>query len=188
MARSLAGAGAAGELAGAGAAAPGTRARLRPGAPAQAWPSASTRLVAVIGDPVRHSLSPAVHNAALAALGLDWVYVCLPVPAGEAGAAIAAFRVLRMEGLNVTMPHKEAVVPHLDGVSPTAARLGAVNTVLRRGTEVVGESTDGAGFLDALRLDEGFDPAGRRCLVVGAGGAGRAVALALGQAGAREVV
>jgi len=142
----------------------------------------------VIGDPVRSSLSPALHNAAFAALGLDWAYMAFRVSAGEVAAAIAGVRALGLDGLSVTMPHKGAVVAHLDELAPTAARLDAANTVVRRGRLLVGESTDGDGFLAALRIDEGWEPAGRRCLLLGTGGAARAVALALGQAGAAEVV
>ena len=148
----------------------------------------STRLAAVIGDPVRHSLSPVLHNAAFAALGLDWVYVALPVQPGGGGRAVAAMATLGIEGLNVTMPHKAAVAEAVDRCSPVAARLGAVNTVVRSADGLLGESTDGEGFLTALRVDEGFDPDGARCLVVGAGGAARAVVLALAEAGAAEVV
>jgi shikimate dehydrogenase len=141
----------------------------------------------VIGDPVGHSLSPALHNAAFAALGLDWAYLAFPVPAGEVPGALAGVRALGLDGLSVTMPHKGAVVAHVDHLSPTATTLGAVNTVVRRGDRLAGESTDGAGFLAAVRLDEGWEPAGRRCLLLGTGGAARAVALALGQAGAAQV-
>jgi shikimate dehydrogenase len=144
-------------------------------------------VVGVIGDPIRHSLSPALHNAAFAALGLDWAYLAFPVPAGEVPGALAGMRALGIDGLSVTMPHKDAVVELVDHLSPTAARLGAANTVVRRGGRLAGESTDGDGFLAALRLDEGWEPAGRRCLVLGTGGAARAVALALGQAGAAQV-
>jgi shikimate dehydrogenase len=97
-------------------------------------------------------------------------------------------RALGIEGLSVTMPHKAAVAAGVDRLSPTAARLQAVNTVMRRGNDLVGESTDGEGFLAALRKDEGWDPADRRCLILGAGGAARAVALALAGAGAAQVV
>jgi shikimate dehydrogenase len=141
----------------------------------------------VIGDPVRHSLSPALHNAAFAALGLDWAYLAFPVPAGQVPAAIDGVRALGIDGLSVTMPHKAAVAAHVDLLSPTAALLGAANTVVRRGARLAGDSTDGEGFVAALRVDEGWDPAGRRCLVLGTGGAARAVALALGRAGAAEV-
>jgi shikimate dehydrogenase len=142
----------------------------------------------VIGEPIRHSLSPVLHNAAFRALGLDWVFLAFEVPAGDAPAAIEGMRALGIEGLSVTMPHKEAVLPVLDRLSPTAERLGAVNTITRRAGLLVGESTDGPGFIDALRQDDGFEPEGRRCLVLGAGGAARAVVLALADAGAAEVV
>jgi shikimate dehydrogenase len=146
-----------------------------------------THVAAVIGDPITHSLSPAIHNAAFEALGLDWVFLAFAVPAGSAAAAIEAMRTFGLAGLSVTMPHKAGVLPALDGLSPTAEALGAVNTIYRRGRDLIGDSTDGAGFLDALRHDEGFDPAGRRCVVLGAGGAARAVIHALGGAGAADV-
>jgi shikimate dehydrogenase len=150
-------------------------------------PSAGTRVAAVIGHPVAHSLSPAIHNAAFAACGLDWTYVAFDVAPGEAGGALAAMRALGLAGLSVTMPHKEDVARAVDGLSPTAAALGAVNTVVPDASGLLGDSTDGAGFVDALRLDHDYDPAGRRCVVVGAGGAARAVVLALAGAGAAEV-
>jgi shikimate dehydrogenase len=151
-------------------------------------PTGATRVAGVIGDPVGHSLSPVLHNAAFAALGLDWVYVAFPVPAGQGTAAVAAVRALGLSGLSVTMPHKADVARAVDRLTPVAARLGVVNTVLAAGGEIVGDSTDGAGFVDALRADEGWDPSGRRCVVLGAGGAARAVCLALADAGARRVV
>lgn len=149
--------------------------------------SAATRVAGVIGDPVRHSLSPVIHNAAFRALDLDWAYLAFPVPTGAGAAAVAAMRALGLDGLNVTMPHKADVLPALDQLSPTAAALGAVNTIHRLGDELHGASTDGIGFVDALRYDEGFDPAGRRAVVFGAGGAARAVVLALAEAGVADV-
>jgi len=149
----------------------------------------STRVAAVIGHPIRHSISPVIHNAAFRALDLDWVFTAFEVAPGRAAAAAEGARDLGVAGLSVTMPHKADVVRALDELTPTAETLGAVNTVLRRGSgQLIGDNTDGAGFLDALRTDEGFDPAGSRCLVVGAGGAARAVVLALAGAGAREVI
>jgi shikimate dehydrogenase len=145
----------------------------------------------VIGDPVNHSLSPALHNAAFAALGLDWVYVAFAVPAGQGPAAVDAMRVLELAGLSVTMPHKSDVAGAVDRLSSTAALLGAVNTISwaasPAGGALEGDSTDGAGFLDALRGDDGYDPAGRACVIFGAGGAARAVTLALAEAGAASV-
>jgi shikimate dehydrogenase len=152
------------------------------------WPTSGTRLAGVIGDPVRHSLSPTLHNAAFSALDLDWAYVAFPVPTGRVREALAGAVALGIEGLSVTMPHKTAVADALGRCSPTARALRAVNTVVRDGDELIGESTDGQGFIDGLRSDPGFDPSGRRCLVAGAGGAGRAVVLALAEAGAAEVV
>jgi len=151
-------------------------------------PSGHTSVVGVIGDPVAHSLSPAIHNAAFAALGLDWVFVAFPVPAGEAPAAVDAVRALGIRGLSVTMPHKAAVLDALDRLTPTAAALGAVNCICRdHQGALVGDNTDGAGFVGGLRADFGFDPAGARCVVLGAGGAARAVVRALAGAGASAV-
>jgi shikimate dehydrogenase len=143
--------------------------------------------VGVIGDPVRHSRSPQIHNAAFAALGIDWASVAFPVPAGRAVAALEGMRALGIEGLSVTMPHKEAVTDAVDRLTEAAAVLGAVNCVARDGDELVGDNTDGPGFLRALAAEAAFDPAGRTVAVVGAGGAARAVVVALAQAGAADV-
>jgi len=151
-------------------------------------PSAATTVVGVIGDPVAHSLSPLLHNTAFAAFGLDWVSVGFPVPAGEAPAALAGARALGLAGLSVTMPHKDAVADLVDECTAVARRLGAVNCVIRRKGRFVGDNTDGEGFVASLRRGATFEPAGRRCLVAGAGGAARAVVLALAEAGAAEVV
>ena len=152
------------------------------------WPSGASVVVGVMGDPVRHSSSPALHNAAFAALGLDWVSVAFRVGVGEVDAALEGLRALGLRGVSVTMPLKEAVAAKVDRPSPTAALLGAANCVVVEPDGLVGENTDGEGFLEALQRGAGFDPADRRCLVMGAGGAGRAVVLALGAAGASEVV
>jgi shikimate dehydrogenase len=144
--------------------------------------------VGVIGDPVSHSLSPTLHNAAFDACGLDWVYLAFPVERGRGGAAVAAARDLGLVGLNVTMPHKADAAAACDDLSPDAATLGSANTiVVGDDGRTSGHSTDGEGFLAAL-AEEGIEVAGRRVLVVGAGGAARAVVLALGRAGCEEVV
>jgi shikimate dehydrogenase len=147
----------------------------------------ATRVAGVIGDPVAHSRSPAIHNAAYAALGLDWVYVAFPVPAGQAAGALAGVRALGIAGLSVTMPHKAAAATACDELTPRAAPLGAINLVVNRDGHLLGDSTDGAGFLSSL-ADEGIEPSGASVLVVGAGGAARAMVLALGDAGARLTV
>ncbi len=141
----------------------------------------------VIGDPVSHSLSPALHNAAFRELGLDWVYVAFPVPAGRGQAAVAAMADLGIRGLSVTMPHKAPAAAACHRLSSVAQRLGVANTVANVGGQLVGDSTDGAGFLSSL-ADQGWAPEGKRCLVLGAGGAARAVVLALAEAGAAAVV
>ena len=149
--------------------------------------SGKTRLAIVIGDPVRHSLSPVIHNAAFAACGLDWVFLACEVPEGRVPDALAGAVALGIEGLSVTMPHKAAVAAAVDELSPAARLLGAVNCVARHGDRLVGHNTDGGGFVDALADEAGWSPAGTRCVVLGAGGAARAVTLALADAGAAEV-
>ena len=146
------------------------------------------RVAAVIGSPVAHSLSPAIHNAAFAAAGLDWTYVAFEVAPGEAGPAIEAVRALGIAGLSVTTPHKEDVAGLVDELSPAAATLRSVNTVVRSdGDRLVGHSTDGEGFVASL-AEAGERVAGRVVVVVGAGAAARSVVDALGRAAAAEVV
>ena len=152
------------------------------------WPTAASTVVGVIGDPIAHSLSPLLHNAAFDALGLDWVSVAFPVGAGSTAAALEGMRAMKIAGLSVTMPHKEQAYEAMDETTEVARRLGAVNCVTWREGALVGDSTDGEGFLAALRRGAEFDPEARRCLVIGAGGAARAVILALADAGAAEVV
>jgi len=148
--------------------------------------SGRTTLVGVIGYPVEHSLSPIMHNAAFAALGLDWAYVPLPVYPDHLGEAVRGLRALGFAGANVTVPHKQAVMMHLDDLSYTAQVIGAVNTIVVQDGTLYGENTDAAGFLAAL-AEAGFDAAGAYAAVLGAGGAARAVVHALAQAGARQV-
>ncbi|MBK6856791.1 MAG: shikimate dehydrogenase [Microthrixaceae bacterium] len=151
-------------------------------------PSGSTRLAAVIGSPVRHSRSPALANAAFRAAGLDWAMVAFDVPDGGAEGAVAAVRALHLGGLMVTMPHKAAVIPALDSLTPAAQALGAVNSISWVGGTLVGHNTDGEGLVRSLRHDSEVDVARRRCVVLGAGGAARSVVHALVVAGASEVV
>jgi shikimate dehydrogenase len=150
--------------------------------------SAATAVVGVIGDPVAHSLSPLLHNTAFAELGLDWVSVGFRVAAGHAGEAMTGARALGVRGLSVTMPHKDAVAALVERRSALAERVGAVNCVVLGAGPSWGDSTDGPGLVAALRRGDHFDPEGRRCLVVGAGGAARAVIVGLADAGAGEVV
>ncbi len=149
--------------------------------------SRATRVAAVIGSPVGHSLSPALHEAAFAAADLDWRFLAFDVPAGEAGQALDAMRALRLDGFAVTMPHKAAVAALVDEVDPAAANLRSVNTVVRRDDgSTFGASTDGDGFvawLTACNVEVG----GVRSVVLGAGAAGRSIVDALGRAGAADI-
>ena len=148
----------------------------------------ATTVAAVIGDPVRHSRSPALHNAAFAACGLDWVYVALPVAAGGGAAALDATRTLGIGGLSVTMPLKAEVAAAADERSPAVEVLDAANCIVVLGDgRLRAESTDGAGFLAGLADDAGVTADGRSFAVLGAGGAARAVVDAVTRAGARDV-
>ena len=151
-----------------------------------------TQLVGLIGWPVEHTLSPAMHNAAFDALGLNWRYLPLSAPPGQVEAAVKGVAVLGFRGVNVTVPHKEAVMPVLDSIAPDARALGAVNTlVIARGEDgkanIGGHNTDAQGFVGALRHG-GFDPRGKSAVVVGAGGGARAVVYGLLEAGAQEIL
>ena len=144
------------------------------------------RLFGVLGDPVDHSLSPAMHNAAFAAAGLPHVYLRYRVPAALLPAAVREAKALRMGGLNLTVPLKEAVLPLLDAVTREAERIGAVNTILfAAGGRTVGDNTDGRGFLAALRGRVRLR--GARALIIGAGGSARAVGAALCQGGTARI-
>lgn len=149
--------------------------------------SAGTRVAGVIGSPVRHSLSPALHNAAFTQLGLDWVYLAFEVAPGRAAVALDAMRVLGLAGLSVTMPHKEAVAAAVDTLDSTASSLRSVNTVVvHPDGRLIGHSTDGDGLIASLQA-VGVAVAGRTTCVLGGGGAARAICDALGRAGAARV-
>jgi len=148
---------------------------------------AHTTVVGVIGSPIRQSLSPLLHNAAFGALGLNWVSLAFEVAPGQAAAAVDGMRALGLAGLSVTMPHKADVAMLVDRCTEVAARLQSVNCIVAQDGDLVGASTDGEGFLASLRRGADFDPSGKCCLVIGAGGAARAVVDALGRAGAADV-
>lgn len=148
----------------------------------------TTRVAGVIGDPLSHSLSPTLHNAAFAALGIDWVSVPFPVVAGAGHQAVEAMRVLGLAGLSVTTPHKDAVAETADVVSDTVATLGAANCLIASADgQVRAENTDGDGFLGGLHEDAGITVANKAVVVIGAGGAARAITLACAQAAASSV-
>ncbi len=147
---------------------------------------AGPRIAAVIGSPVAHSLSPVIHQAAFDAAGVAWVYTAFEIAPGSAGEAIAAMRLLGLAGLSVTMPHKSDVARMVDRLEPAARALAAVNTVSWDGDDLVGSSTDGAGFVASL-AEAGVDVTAARVAVIGAGGAARSVIDALGRAGASDI-
>lgn len=140
---------------------------------------AQTKLVAVLGDPVAHSLSPRMHNAAFAAGGMNWRYVAFRVPKSALPAALRGLAALGFAGCNITVPHKEAAASAMDELDPLAARIGAVNTVRVAGDRLQGFNTDAPGVLDALRNDGRAVLEGSTCVVAGAGGGARAAAYAL---------
>lgn len=144
------------------------------------------RLAALIGSPVEHSLSPVIHQAAFDAAGVDWTYVAFDVAGGRGVAALDAMRVLGIAGLSVTMPHKRDMADAVDRLEPAARALRSVNTVSWDGDQLVGSSTDGAGFVASL-AEAGIDVVDARVAVIGAGGAARSVIDALGRAGSNDI-
>lgn len=148
----------------------------------------TTRLVGLMGWPVAHSLSPVLHNAAFEALGLDFRYVVLPVRPERVGDAVRGLRALGFAGGNVTVPHKVAVLEHLDELTPFAKRSGAVNTIwLEQSGAIHGDNTDGPGLVRYLAT-EGVGVRGNRVLVIGAGGSARAVVAALTEGGCASII
>lgn len=138
--------------------------------------TARTKLLAVIGNPIEHSMSPLIHGAAIAEAEVDFSYVAFRVD--DAGEAVRAMRSLGIRGFSVTIPHKEAVIPHLDKLDATARACGSVNTIVNDEGVLTGHTTDGPGAVAALRAG-GVEPRGRNVLIVGTGGAARAIAFAL---------
>ena len=136
--------------------------------------SGKTKVCAIIGDPVEHSLSPVIHNSAFKELGLNFVYIAFRVTKNELKNAISGARSLGLIGLNVTMPHKNTVIKYLDEVSNTAEAIGAVNTILGTQKKFVGFNTDGKGAIMALQRNN-LDPEGKKMVLLGSGGAAKAI-------------
>lgn len=147
-----------------------------------------TRVVCIIGDPVRHSLSPVMQNAAFAAGRLDYVYVPFAVAPDNLELAVTGLKALGVCGFNVTIPHKTSVIPFLDRLDASAESAGAVNTVQLSGTSLIGYNTDGDGLVDSLSSDLDFIPGEDQIIVVGAGGAARGAIAALCRSGARKIL
>ncbi len=142
--------------------------------------TSKTRICGLIGDPVEHSVSPAMHNAAFSHSGLDYVYLSFRVAKEKLARAIEGMRAFDFRGLNVTIPHKVAVIPLLDELEPLAERIGAVNTIVNDSGRLKGHNTDAGGFLEGL-LGKRLEPRGKRVVVLGAGGASRAISFTLAE-------
>ncbi len=149
--------------------------------------SGKTRLCGIIGDPIEHTMSPVMHNAAFRQVGVDYLYVPFKVRQGELAKAIDGVRALNIRGLNVTIPHKVAVIRFLDKLDHLANKIGAVNTIVNEDGVLTGYNTDGAGFLQAL-LERGIEPEGKNIVILGAGGASRAISFSLADRGGNLVI
>jgi shikimate dehydrogenase len=149
--------------------------------------SGKTKICGLIGDPVEHTMSPAMHNAAFAELGLDYVYLPFRVRAEDLRSAVTGLKALNVRGFNVTIPHKVNIIPMLDEIDSLAGKIGAVNTVVNDGGKLAGYNTDAAGFLKAL-LEQGVEPGGKNIVILGAGGASRAISYILADSGARLTI
>lgn len=147
----------------------------------------NTRVVCIIGNPVRHSLSPIMQNAAFAASLLDYVYVPFAVTPEDLEQAVLGLKALGVCGFNVTIPHKTSIIRFLDRLDESAESAGAVNTVLRCGASLIGYNTDGDGLVDSLSADLDFIPGAEQILIAGAGGAARGAIAALCRSGAKRI-
>ena len=148
--------------------------------------TSSTKLTGIIGHPIAHTLSPEMHNRAFSLLGLDYVYVVFSIAPGDLSKVVPALPALAVKGINVTIPYKQEILKYLHEVSPLARRIGAVNTILIENDQLHGFNTDGDGFIVSL-AEAGFNSRGKKVLLLGAGGACRAAALALAWSGAEII-
>jgi len=149
--------------------------------------SGKTKGCGIIGDPIEHTMSPVMHNAAFKNKDVDYVYLAFRVKKEELSRAIEGMRALDIRGLNVTIPHKVAVIQFLDELDPLADKIGAVNTIVNNGGVLKGYNTDATGFLQALR-ERGIEPKGKRVVILGAGGASRAISFILADRGSHLVI
>jgi len=147
----------------------------------------STVLVGVIGNPVKHSLSPAILNAAFREAEMNWVYTAFETREEKLADAIKGIRALGIAGLSVTMPHKAKVFPLMDEISDSAQMLGVVNCIVNDGKKLKGYNTDGDGFLDAVAHDSGLNMVGKKVLIIGSGGSARSIIYSLSKAGVGEI-
>ena len=149
--------------------------------------SCKAELVGVFGHPVAENPTGVMQEAAFRAMGLNWRYLTIEVRPEQLADAMLGLRAMNMAGINLTIPHKVAVIQHLDALSPEAELMGAVNTVVRDGARLVGHNTDGKGFVHSVRQKAPLDPRGKRIVFLGAGGAARAMSVEMAQAGAAHL-
>lgn len=148
--------------------------------------SGTTQLIGIIANPIRHSLSPKMHNTAFEILQLDYAYLAFEIEENQLAEAVSGMRALGVRGFNVSMPYKNKIIPYLDELSPAATLCQAVNTVVNESGKLVGHMTDGSGLMHALKA-EGFDVRGKKITIVGCGGAGKAIQIQAALDGAREL-
>ena len=146
-----------------------------------------SKIVGLVGYPVSHSISPQMHNAAFKELELDYTYQLFEIKPEKLKEFVESMRTQNIAGVNVTIPHKEAVIPLLSEISKEAKLIGAVNTILNQNGRLIGFNTDGAGFIESLKSDGGVDPKGKKVVLLGAGGGAKAVAVTLCQAGIKSL-
>ena len=149
--------------------------------------SGKTTVCGVIGDPIEHTMSPIIHNAAYRKLGLDYIYLPFNVKKEDLSRAVDGMRALNIRGLNVTIPHKVSLIRLLDKLEPLAEKIGAVNTIINDAGTLTGYNTDGYGALQAL-LDKGVTPEAKKVVILGAGGASRAISFVLAERGANLTI
>jgi shikimate dehydrogenase len=150
--------------------------------------SGKTSVFGIFGHPVEHTFSPGMHNAAFAKIKRDACYVPFAVPPADLGRAVSAIVPLGIRGLNITIPHKETIIPFLDALTDDARMIGAVNTIEVNRGKLIGHNTDGRGFLRSLREETKFRPKGKTILMIGSGGAARAVGINLALSGVQMIL
>lgn len=150
--------------------------------------TAKTKILGIFGYPIRQTISPAMHNAVIKALGLDMIYMPFAIKPSNLRDAVNGIKGIGMLGVNITIPHKEAVMKLLDDISEEARLIGAVNTIINKDSRLIGHNTDGYGYVESIKGDCNFNPKDKRIIILGAGGAARAVATALAKGGAKKII
>ena len=149
--------------------------------------TSKTKIYGLLGYPVKHSFSPLIHNTAFTAKKIDACYLCFETKPENIKEAIEGIRALNIQGVNLTIPHKETCISYLDKIDKDAELIGAVNTIVHKENKLIGYNTDGEGFSKALKEDLNFDPRDKTIFLFGAGGAGKAVGISLAKSGARQI-